>query len=788
MKHTVTLHWKHALALASVMLLSACGGSGSTTLMGTNGSLAATTHQVSGTVSGLSASGMVLSINGTPLTVAANATTFTFPGGITVGTSYAVTVSAQPTGQTCTVNNGTGTIGTANVANLVVTCAENAYTVGGSISGLTAGGLVLAFGSDSVTVASGATTFTLPTPVAYGSSYAVTVQSQPTGETCSVTGGDGTMGTANVANVVVACAGKAFSLGGTISGLSTAGLVLANGGTTVSPSANATTFTLPAAAVGSSYAVTVQTQPTGLACAVTHGTGTMPASAVTTVAVSCTNQPFNLGGSISGLTTSGLVLANGSDSLTVSSGATRFTMPTPVAYRSPYAVTVYAQPSGLTCTVSQGSGTMPAAAVTSVAIVCADKTYPVGGTVSGLTAGGLVLANGSDMLPVNSGAISFTLPTYVAFGSPYAVTVQTQPAGLTCSVSNGTNTMGAGAVTNVAVTCAVNTYTVGGSISGLTASGLVLANGTDLTPALGATATVFTMPTGVASGSMYDVTVQTQPTGEGCSVSNASGTVTTANVSNVAVSCAATSVSFTTPGAASWTVPAGVTSIQVVATGGGGGAGFSPYNGGNGGVVTAILAVTPGDVLTLYVGGGGVGGSSLDTGGGGGSSNVNTGTANQIIAGGGGGAGGGAGGDSTGGDGGGAGTGAGSNGNSANPSFGLGGSGGMGGAGGSAAGGFLAGGAGGNGNGGAGGAGGNGGAGGSGTGTGTGGVGGNAAAGGGGGGGYGGGGGAGSGPPADGGGGGGGSTGPAGAVFSVSTNGGISQANGGDGSIVITPQ
>jgi len=250
------------------------------------------------------------------------------------------------------------------LAGLLAACSSNnhyaspppappapTYSLGGTVSGLTASGLKLANGSDTLSVASGATTFTTPTQLASGTAYSVTVQTQPAGEMCTVSNGSGTIGTANVANVVVACSKTSNSLGGKVSGLTTSGLVLANGSDTVTVDANAAAFTLPTpVAAGSSYAVTVKTQPTGLACAVTNGTGTMPTSPVTSVTVTCTDQPFDLGGSISGLTTSGLMLANGSDMLTVNSGATSFTMPTKVAYGSQYAVTVHAQPAGLTCT------------------------------------------------------------------------------------------------------------------------------------------------------------------------------------------------------------------------------------------------------------------------------------------------------------------------------------------------------------------------------------------------------------------------------------------------------
>jgi hypothetical protein len=100
--------------------------------------------------------------------------------------------------------------------------------------------------------------------------------------------------------------------------------------------ANATTFTMPTAvAYTSSYSVQVKTQPAGLACSVSSGSGTMPANAVTGVVVNCTDQPFAVGGSITGLGNhSGLILTNGADSVTVPANASTFTMPTPVAFGS----------------------------------------------------------------------------------------------------------------------------------------------------------------------------------------------------------------------------------------------------------------------------------------------------------------------------------------------------------------------------------------------------------------------------------------------------------------------
>jgi hypothetical protein len=269
---------------------------------------------------------------------------------------------------------------------------------------------------------------------------------------------------------------------------------------------------------------------------------------VTSIVVSCTDRPFTIGGSISGLgSNTGLVLANGTDSLPVPAGATTFTL-TAVPFGSLYAVTVQSSPAGLLCTVTNGSGTVPAGNVTNVAVICSDQSYSLGGTITGLTTAGLLLGNGTDTVTVAAGASTFTFHTAVAFGSSYAAMVQTQPTGLTCSVSNGTGTMPAGAVTSISIACSPLTYTVGGTISGLgSASGLVLASGGDAVTVL-ANAAAFTLPSGIAYGSTYDVVVHTQPSGLNCVVTNGSGTVT-ANVSNISVSCTPSSVTVTIPGA-----------------------------------------------------------------------------------------------------------------------------------------------------------------------------------------------------------------------------------------------
>jgi uncharacterized repeat protein (TIGR03803 family) len=175
------------------------------------------------------------------------------------------------------------------------------------------------------------------------------------------------------------------------------------------------------------------------------------------------------------------VLGNGTNTLSVSAGATSFTLPTPVAYGSLYSVSAQSTPPGLTCSVSSGTGTIPATAVTTVAVVCSVNTYTVGGSISGLATNGLILLNnGADATPINANAVTFTMNTGVAYGAAYGITVGTQPPGLFCSVTDGTGNVGAANVASVTIACAVPTpttavlYSFGGLDGAVPLAGLIL--------------------------------------------------------------------------------------------------------------------------------------------------------------------------------------------------------------------------------------------------------------------------------------------------------------------------
>jgi hypothetical protein len=89
------------------------------------------------------------------------------------------------------------------------------YSIGGTITGLSGSGLTIAYGSQTLSPATGAATFVFPTAMSAGTAYSVTVQSQPAGQTCLVTNGTGTVGPANVTTIQLSC--NANNLSGTAS-------------------------------------------------------------------------------------------------------------------------------------------------------------------------------------------------------------------------------------------------------------------------------------------------------------------------------------------------------------------------------------------------------------------------------------------------------------------------------------------------------------------------------------------------------------------------------------------
>lgn len=428
------------------------------------------TFNIGGTLYGLSA-GSSVTLNGGAagsVTISSNGS-FTFPNALSTGATYNVTVASQPAGETCTITQGSGTVGYANVVNIGANCVVNApaatYSVGGTLSGLTSGASISlnagALGSITLTQNG---TFVFPTPISAGTTYSISVSTPPNAETVSLSNASGTMGSANVTNVGVACSVVTYTIGGTMSNLKSGNVAVLrlNNLYSLTVSANGPFSFLQGLPSGTSYSVTTLTEPSGQVVALTNASGTVSGANVTAVGAACTNV-YSLGGTLSGLNSGSSVVLNGGvfGNLSLSSNGA-FTFPTMQPNGTAYSVSVSTQPTGESCFLTNASGTIGTSNVTNVGAACSASTsFSVGGTMSGLDAGSSVVLklNGGDDLTVSANG-SFTFTTKVGVGASYVVTVGTQPAGATCTLTNASGTIVSSNVTNLAASCADNSSAI----------------------------------------------------------------------------------------------------------------------------------------------------------------------------------------------------------------------------------------------------------------------------------------------------------------------------------------
>jgi hypothetical protein len=171
---------------------------------------------------------------------------------------------------------------------------------------------------------------------------------------------------------------------------------------------------------------------------------------------------------IVGVNKDGLALTlNGGAELPVVANSIVFDFPNLVGVDYDYEIKIAKVPSNVTCELFNGKGKTATFSPPNIAVVCTPKYYNITGTVSGLVAAGLVVANGNDRIEIPANATTFTMTRNGTDGKPlagansgqvgdgytYSLAVLTQPATGTCSIANPVGRMGPADVTNVAITC-----------------------------------------------------------------------------------------------------------------------------------------------------------------------------------------------------------------------------------------------------------------------------------------------------------------------------------------------
>jgi hypothetical protein len=353
-----------------------------------------------------------------------------------------------------------------------------AYTVGGAVTGLTGPVVLQDNGGDALTVpASGS--FTFATALAQGAAYDVTIATQPAGQTCTITGGSGTMPAAAITTITVTCTTPASgstasddfnradgSLGPNWTDMADGGLAIASDAVTGTAAAGPSGDMWTAGAFGSDQfsqiqltgtqltggqwiGVTVRAQDGGqdgytglyfwnygnpelMLFARSDGNWSQLGGAVPT-------GPLP-GGTVLEVDASGpaiSLLENGAQVITATDTSITGGAPGIMAFGTAQA----GDWAGGDLGSSPGPGSGPTAA------------YTVGGAVTGLTGPVVLQDNGGDALTVPASG-SFTFATALAQGAAYDVTIATQPAGQTCTITGGSGTMPAAAITTITVTCA----------------------------------------------------------------------------------------------------------------------------------------------------------------------------------------------------------------------------------------------------------------------------------------------------------------------------------------------
>lgn len=538
------------------------GGSSSSAGIGGNANVTVTCSDlktIGGSVTGLNGS-LVLRLNGT------NSVTLTGNGGFTFSTMtvatgqyYAVTVDTQPAGQLCLVSNAYGTVGSTSISNVAVTCSAQStpgYKVGGSVSGFS-GLVALNLNGTEILPKTYNGSFTFSTPLPAGASYSVTIDYQPPGYQCAVINGTGVMVGADYPFVGVECQKVATAIfpkvdpnGANLSTGETM-VVTLNGTEDKTLSVwdfNAVSFQ-SALNPGDSYMVTVKTPPPGRVCALYGSVGVIKAGVIPVVDMSCVadvTSSFTIGGSVTGLNGSGLILnLDGRESLTVNAGAASYLFPNSQLGNMFHQVKVEAQPAGQICTVTNPNPWVTAN-VSNANVICSNGPHTIGGYVSGLTSAGLTLQlNGAETLPIPATGGLFKFATLLSDGMSYQVSILSQPTGQVCSLQNDRGFSLTSSISSVMVDCAPHEYTVGVNVTGYGGATplLLQLNGEEIMPVNAGTGgwsgyVPKTFATLLREGQSYQVDIVAQPEGRICTMANPSGTINGANVTNIGLVCA----------------------------------------------------------------------------------------------------------------------------------------------------------------------------------------------------------------------------------------------------------
>jgi hypothetical protein len=256
---------------------------------------------------------------------------------------------------------------------------------------------------------------------------------------------------------------------------------------------------------------------------------------VAALGVACGSDTFTVGGTVTGLKGRGFTLQNNGGEPLAIEAAGPFTFPDKFEEGAAYAITIGTPPSlpRQSCGVQNGTGKVGQANVSDVQVVCTTNSYSVGGTVSGLVdASVTVQLNGGQSITLTNGP--FTFPNRLEDQSGYTALVTANPPEHDCSIQGATGVVNGADVSSLQVNCPQKTYSIGGTVQGLTGGTLLLRLGQEGHAVVANDRFVFN--TRLPKGASYSVSIGVQPEGQRCLLSNQSGTVD-GDEGDIAVQC-----------------------------------------------------------------------------------------------------------------------------------------------------------------------------------------------------------------------------------------------------------
>ena len=391
--------------LSALVLISACGGGGTedaaiATQPAVSPPVIVSEYSVSGDVSGLVASRVVIQSNlADEITIATDGS-FVFPTDFENGTNYQVLITTQPDAQTCSISNANGQVANRNVTDVAINCVRNTppkpppveseYSISGSLSGLVASRVVVQSNLADEIIMEADGEFVFPTDFENGTNYQVLITNQPDAQTCSISNANGQVANQNVTDVAINCVHNTspppivernYSLSGSVAGLVDSRVVIkSNLDDEIIIEADGE-FVFPLTfETGTNYQVLIITQPDAQTCSISNATGQVADEDVTNVAIICEANPppivernYSLSGSVAGLVDSRVVIKSNRDDEIIIEADGDFVFPTDFENGTNYQVLITNQPDAQTCSISNATGQVDDEDVTDINVICEDN-------------------------------------------------------------------------------------------------------------------------------------------------------------------------------------------------------------------------------------------------------------------------------------------------------------------------------------------------------------------------------------------------------------------------------